>query len=130
MSCGIIFWGGSSYAKKVFILQKKIIRIITNTMNTRPRDSFKEIFKKSEIMTPYSQYIYIINNKDVFNFNNEIHKYTTRFHSNLHVPLVNNTEFKKGAYMSGIKVFSHLPQSIKILANYIFYIIYLTAIGL
>jgi hypothetical protein len=34
MSYGRIFWGGSYHAK-VFILQKKIIRIITNT---RPRD--------------------------------------------------------------------------------------------
>jgi hypothetical protein len=105
MSYGIIFWGGSSHAKKVFILQNKIIRIITNT---RAKDSYREIFKKLEIMMLYSQYkyillLYIINNKDVFSFNNEIHKYTTRFHSNLHVPLVNNT---KKTYVSGIKVFN------------------------
>jgi hypothetical protein len=73
-------------------------------------------------MTLYFQYIYslllyVINNKGVFNFNNEIHKYTTRFHRNLHVPTVNTTKFKKGAYISGIKVYNQLPQSIKILAN-------------
>jgi hypothetical protein len=33
---GVIFWGNSSHMNKVFILQKKIIRIITNA---RPRDS-------------------------------------------------------------------------------------------
>jgi hypothetical protein len=67
MRYGIIFWGSFTHAKKVFILQKKIIRIM---MNTKPRDSCKEIFKKLEIMTLYSQYIhslliyiYIINNK-------------------------------------------------------------------
>jgi hypothetical protein len=42
MSYGIIFWGGSSYGNKVFILQKKAIRIMTNT---RPRDSCREVFK-------------------------------------------------------------------------------------
>ena len=57
MSYGVIFWGSSPSAKKVFKLQKKIIRIITNT---RPRDSCKEIFKNMQIMTLYSQYIYSI----------------------------------------------------------------------
>jgi hypothetical protein len=74
---GIIFWGGSSGANKVFILQKKIIRI--TIMNTRPRDSCREIFKKMEIMTLYSHsfLLYTINNKYLFNTNNEIHKYKT-----------------------------------------------------
>ena len=51
---GIIFWGSSSHANKVFILQKKIIRITTNT---KPRDSCREAFKNVEILTLYSQYI-------------------------------------------------------------------------
>jgi hypothetical protein len=48
----IIFLGSSYYANKVFILQKKIIRIITNT---RPRGSGRKTFKNMEIMTLYSQ---------------------------------------------------------------------------
>ena len=55
ISYGIIFWGSSSYANKVFIRQKKIIGIITNT---RPRDSCREVFKSMEILTLYSQHIY------------------------------------------------------------------------
>jgi hypothetical protein len=51
MSYGIIFWGSSSYANKAFILQKKIIGIITNT---EPRDSRREVFKNMEIMMLYS----------------------------------------------------------------------------
>jgi hypothetical protein len=51
VSYGIIFLGSSSYDNKVFILQKKTIRIITNT---RPRDSCREVFKNMEIMTLYS----------------------------------------------------------------------------
>jgi hypothetical protein len=47
----------------------------------------------------------------------DIHKYTTRFHDNLHVPIISNTRFKKGAYIMGIKLYNHLPQSIKILTN-------------
>ncbi|GFG29580.1 hypothetical protein Cfor_01706 [Coptotermes formosanus] len=119
ISYGIILWGCSSYANKVFLLQKKIIRIITNT---KPRDSCREIFKNMEIMTLYSQYIYsltlyTINNKHLFNTNNEIHKYRTRYNNNLHLPIVNLSKFHKGAYISGVKIFNHLPQYIKILAN-------------
>jgi len=116
---GIIFWGSSSYANKVFILQKKIIRFIKNT---KSRDSCREVFKNMEIMKLYSQYIYslilyTVNNKYLFNTNNEIHKYRTRYKNNLHLPIVNLSKFNKGAYISGVEVFSHLPQYIKALAN-------------
>jgi len=119
ISYGIIFWGSSSYANKVFILQKKIIRIITNT---KSRDSYREVFKNMEIMTLYSQYVYslilyTVNNKYLFNTNNEIHKYRTRYNNNLHLPIVNLSKFNKGAYISGVEVFNHLPQYIKALAN-------------
>jgi len=77
-----------------------------------------------EIMTLYSQYIYslvlyTINNKYVFDTNNEIHKYEykTRNNNNLHRPMANLSKFNKGAYISGIKVFNHLPQYIKTLTN-------------
>jgi hypothetical protein len=106
MSYGIIFWGGSSHIHKVFILQKKIIRIITNT---RPKDSYSEVFRKMEIMTVYSQYIYslllftrTVNDRYLFNTNNEIHKYKTRVSCNLHLSAVNLTKLHKGAYTSGI----------------------------
>jgi hypothetical protein len=79
ISYGIIVCGSSSYANKVFILQKKIIRIITNA---RPRDSCREVFKNMEKIMLYSQYLYslilyTVNNKYLFNTNNEIHKYRT-----------------------------------------------------
>ena len=115
LSYGIIFWGSSSSANKVFILQKKIIRII---MNTRPRDSCREVFRNLEIMILYSQYIYslilyTVNNKYSFNNNNEIHKYRSRFNNNLHCQIANLSKFNKG----GVKVFSHLPHYIKTLTN-------------
>jgi hypothetical protein len=119
MSYGIIFWGGSSHIHKVLILQKKIIRIITNTSL---RDSCREVFRKMEIMTVYSQYIhslllFTINNRYLLNTNDEIHKYETRVSCNLPLPAVNLTKFHKGSYISGIKVFNHLPQSLTVLAN-------------
>jgi hypothetical protein len=75
-----------------------------------------------EIMTLYSQYIYplvlyTVNNKNLFDTNNEIHRYKTRNKNNLHRPIANLSKFNKGAYISGIKVFHHLPQYIKALIN-------------
>jgi hypothetical protein len=52
MTYGIMFWGSSVYAHKDFTMQKKIIRIITNS---KPRYSCREIFKRIK-MTLYSQY--------------------------------------------------------------------------
>jgi hypothetical protein len=71
-------------------------------------------------MTLYSQYIYslllyIINKKQIFNVNNEMYKYKTRAHNNLYLSKSNLMKFSKGAYTSGVKVFNHLPQTIKML---------------
>jgi len=79
-SYGIIFGGNSSYSNKVFVLQKKIIRIV---MDTRTRDSCRELFKDMKILLMYSKYIYslilyTVNNKHLYNTNKEIHKYRTR----------------------------------------------------
>jgi hypothetical protein len=74
-----------------------------------------------EIMT-HSQYIYslvlhTVNYKNLFDTNNKISKYKTRNNNNLHLPLANLSQFNTGAYISGIKVFNHLPQYIKALIN-------------
>jgi len=79
--------------------------------NTRPRDSCREAFKNMEIMTLYSQYIYAlvlytVNNKHLFDTNNEIYNYKTRNNNNLHLPLTNLSKFNKRAYISRIKVFN------------------------
>jgi hypothetical protein len=75
-----------------------------------------------EILTLYFQYIYslvlyTVNNKHSFDSNNEIHKYKTRNNNNLHRPIANLAKFNNGTYISGIKVFNHLPQYIKALTN-------------
>jgi hypothetical protein len=86
LSYGIICWGGSSQAKKIFILQKKSIKIVTNSKTT---DSCRKHFKRLKIMTVYTQYIYsvimhTINNKHLYKPNKEIHKYETRNMNDLH----------------------------------------------
>jgi hypothetical protein len=118
LSHGIIFWGRSSNVSKLFILQKRIIRIITNT---GVRESCREAFKNLEIMA-YSQYIFslilfAVKKKHLFTSSKEIHTYKTRNYLNFHLPTVSLTKFYKGPYVSGTKAFSHLPWHIKILVS-------------
>jgi hypothetical protein len=59
----------------------------------------------------------VVKNKELFTTNQERHGRTTRTATNIYPPLCNLTLFQKGAYYSGLKLFNHLPQNIKILAN-------------
>jgi len=65
----------------------------------------------------YSLVLYKINNNHIFDTNDEINKYKNRNNNNLHDPKTNLSKFNKGTYISGIKVFNHLPQYIKALTN-------------
>jgi len=55
MTYGIIFWGNSTHSIHVFQLQKRVIRIITES---RPRDSCRQLFKKLGTLPLMSQYIF------------------------------------------------------------------------
>jgi len=55
MTYGIIFWSNSTHSIHVFPLQRRVIRIITDS---RPRDSCRQLFKKLRIFPLMSQYIY------------------------------------------------------------------------
>jgi hypothetical protein len=59
----------------------------------------------------------VINNKNLFENNSELHEHKTRLCKNVQVPMVNLAKFDRGVYITGIKVFNHLPQSIKRLVN-------------
>ena len=56
LSYGIIFWGNLRLSIKVFKIQKRIIRIITNKGK---RNSSRQLFKTLQILSVPSQYLYI-----------------------------------------------------------------------
>jgi hypothetical protein len=119
LSYDIIFWGNSSYAKKVFIIQKKSIRIITNS---KSRVSSRQLFKNLKITMKYSQYLYspilhTVNNKHLYTSNSEIHKYRTRYNNDLHLPNANLAKYTEGPYFSAIKIYNHLQKYIKSLSS-------------
>ena len=93
MSYGLIFWGNSTDSDDIFKIQKRIIRIITNSNKNA---SCRELFKKLNILPLQSQYIYstllfITKNKDQFFPNSHIHTINTRHNNNLFVPAANLT---------------------------------------
>ena len=115
ISYGIIFWGISAYSKIMFKIQKRIVRIITNSGN---KDSCCNLFKKLGILPLQSQYIFsllmfVVKNKDHFKMNLDIHSFNTRFNYDLHAPIANWAVFQKGVWYSGIKVYNHLPLTLK-----------------
>jgi len=68
MSYGIILGGNQPYSDKIFKIQERVIRIITNS---RMRDSCRELLKILEILLLYSLYsfsisIFVIKNKHLF----------------------------------------------------------------
>lgn len=119
MKYGLIFWGNSSEAKHVFVLQKKAIRIMAGV---HKRTSCKNIFRNLEILTLPCEYILslmmlYIKNQDKFSTNQDIHHFNTRHKSDLHLPSVSLSCFKKGVRYSCITVFNALPNYLKDLKN-------------
>jgi len=69
-------------------------------------------------MTMYSQYIYslmvhTVKIQHLYEFNNEIHKYRTRYNNDLHLLSANLKRYKDGPHFSAIKIYNHLPEYIK-----------------
>ena len=119
LSYGIIFWGNSTHSKYIFKIQKRTIRVIANS---RTRDSCWELFKSLRILPLASQYIFsllmfVVKNRELFNLNSDIHYFATRYNNNFHLPSAQLTLFQRGVYYSGIKIFNHLPLSIKNLSR-------------
>jgi hypothetical protein len=116
MKYGTIFWGNSSDSKKVFPLQKKIVRIIVCTKPQTP------CIKKLQILLLPCKYIFpllsfVINSLEHFQTNSAIHCVNKRNKHHLHRPLANLTCFQKSTCHSGIKIFTNLPASLKSLMN-------------
>jgi hypothetical protein len=79
MSYGIVFWGNSTDNDQIFKLQKRAIRVMTNSSN---RISCHGLFKELGILSLCSQYIlslvlFVAKNMDDFIIESDIHSYNT-----------------------------------------------------
>jgi hypothetical protein len=96
---GIIFWWNSFYAKSVFKIQTRIIRIV---INSGSRDSCRDLFKVLNILPLQSQYIYstsvfVVMNKGLLKSNSDVHNIQRRKQFDLRMPSSKLTLFQKGA---------------------------------
>jgi hypothetical protein len=115
MSYGTIFGGTSQYSINIFKIQKRMIRIITNSGS---RKSCRPLFNKLQILTFYEQYIFsvlcfVCKNKELYRRNVEIHGKNTRNNLDFYVITTNLTTYQKHIYYMGQKIFNTLPSHIK-----------------
>jgi len=116
ISCGIMFWGNSLHNEEIFKVQKRII------MNLSKNASCWQPFRELNILpVPFqpilSLLLFITKNKDQFMANSQIRRINTRQTSDLYVPIPNLTIYQKGVYYQGIKIYNHLPKTIKDLSS-------------
>jgi hypothetical protein len=95
---GIIFWEIPHIAT-VFLNYKT-----TTIVGTGIRDSCREFFKILNILPLISQYIFslvlfVVNNKNQFRMNSEIHSINTRNNSNFHQPLSYLTVYQESPFI-------------------------------
>jgi len=112
---GILLWGSSTHTCKIFLLQKKAIRIICN-VDTRTH--CKPLFAKLGILTVYSMYvlhslIYVHSNLEQFKLNSDLHHYETRNRSNIRVQQLRFTSSQRNLLYMSVKLYNALPMKIK-----------------
>jgi hypothetical protein len=103
----------------ILTLQNKINRIM---VVAKPRTSCRSTFKKSELLPVPCQYVFsfvtlIVNNQENIQAYSSLHSINTRTGHHLRRPVVSLSCFQKGAFRTGVKIFSILPHSFVSLRN-------------
>jgi hypothetical protein len=114
MKYGIIFWVNSCYSRKIFTLQKKIIRVMASV---KPRSSCRSLFKRLEIFTLPCEYIFIlmnfiVNNQEYFQTSSALHHVNTRNRHDHHRPASNLSCLQKSAYSTLASKFSTIYSKV------------------
>lgn len=106
---GIIFWGNSCHASKVFVMQKKIVRCM---LGVHPQEHCKPLFKQMELLTLPCIYIYKITmdikkHEHMYVKNNMLHHYNTRINQNLHLRFSRLSVGQDCHTYQGLKCYNH-----------------------
>jgi hypothetical protein len=120
---GIILWGNSHHATRLFILQKKAIRYLARASTNPCSDvyikvSCSDLFKKFNILTLPSLYIfmsimYVYENRNILIANKDIHDYFTRGKDNIYIKKHNLKMTDKSPDYAGSIFYNNLPHYIK-----------------
>lgn len=119
LTYGVIFWGNSPLWRKVFKIQKKIVRIITGKNKIT---HCKPLFKQLSIMTLPSLYIYhtiLFAMKNIKpQLNCDIHNHQTRKRTDIHIVTHRTCLYAHSPHYSSTKLINKLPKTIKETQNY------------
>lgn len=113
---GIILWGNSTDAQSLFILQKKLIRIITNIEQT---DSCKPHFTKHKILTLVNIYILelcklVRKYPDSYKKRGDMQtNHSLRHKNKLNLPRSNLKMHASSPYAMSIKIYNNLPEELR-----------------
>ena len=126
LNYGILAWGNacSNLLNRLFLLQKKVLRIIHNISFRSHTDNLffqNKILKITDIYQfQLGQFMYNLKNnnippifKTMFVFNNTIHKYPTRQANFIHLPLKRTLFAQKTFVYAGPKLWNSLSDDIK-----------------
>lgn len=115
MTYCVEIWGSGTGLTDVLKIQKRAIRIITNSKRL---DHCREKFRNLRIMTCVSAYIYrclifIQKNLDLYTKNSDRHNYDTRHVLQLQPVKHLTTRFEKGLFYSALTIYNKLPLRFK-----------------
>jgi hypothetical protein len=118
LNYGLLIWGHSPISKQLFAYQRKAIRIVGGL---RYRDDCRDTFKKLQILTLPSLYIfrsliYICENIKKYKFLKEFHIYSTRS-NNLAIPSHRLTKCRTSSNYYAIRFYNTLPVEFRDLQN-------------
>jgi hypothetical protein len=87
-------------------------------MNSDGKASCHEFFKKLYILPLYSQYLFsillcIVMNRPLFNTHSDLDNFNTRTSHDLHSSTMILTLLQKGVCYLGVKIYNHLPSTLK-----------------
>ena len=112
---GLTLWGGDPKSIRIFLLQKKVLRIIGKAGQ---HASCRNLFKDINILPVPCLYISEVvccvkSNMEKMKYNKEVHDHCTCQKSDFHTQFCRTTLFKNSSAIVGIKLYNKLPNTIK-----------------
>lgn len=119
LSYNIIVWGQCGDIHRIFVLQKRILRLI---FNLKYRESCRTTFVNNNILTVICIYLYKIlvnvkKNRDEYTNNSMIHDHNTRQLSQIHVYKYKSSFYSKSPKCAGPILFNKLPNRLQEIKN-------------
>lgn len=113
ISYGLLFWGASPHAIRIFTLQKRAIRIMAGVSR---RHTCRELFKELGIPTLacsliQAAAIFVRSYPNLFPLNTSVHSHFTRANLQIHIPNHKLTLFSKGPQYLALTLYNKLPNN-------------------